>query len=88
MYQKLAEERSALVRFALELQALLDRVKGKLRSGYSDSDFESSDDDDDNVEEWMKDIELFLREEQVLCFINFSPLPCSYPPDCRCLLVV
>ena len=58
------EERSALVRFALELQALLDRVKGKLRSCYSDSELDSSDDDDD-VETWMKDVETFLEEEQV-----------------------
>ena len=46
------------------MQALLDKVKGKLRSSYSDSDFDSSDDDDD-VEDWIKDTESFLEAEQV-----------------------
>ncbi len=59
-------ERSALVRFALELQALLDKVKGKLRNTYSESDFDSSDDEDDDVEQWMKDVESFLEEEQAM----------------------
>jgi hypothetical protein len=59
-------ERSALVRFALELQALLEKVKGKLRNTYSESDFDSSDDDDDDVEQWMKDIEFFLEQEQAV----------------------
>jgi hypothetical protein len=59
-------ERSSLVRFALELQALLDKVKGKLRNTYSESDFDSSDDEDDDVEQWMKDVESFLEEEQAM----------------------
>ena len=52
------------MRFALELQALLDKVKGKLRNTYSESDFDSSEDEDDDVEQWMKDVESFLEEEQ------------------------
>ena len=50
-------------------------MKGKLRSGYSDSDFDSSDDDDENVEEWIKDMESFLGEEQAINYFNCIRIP-------------
>ncbi len=66
----LEAERSSLVRFTLELQALLDQVKGKLRSAPSKR--VHGGDHDEEIDRWMRDIESIISEKQVI-FNIFDP---------------
>ena len=59
----LEAERSSLVRFTLELQALLDQVKGKLRSAPPKR---VQGDQDEEIDRWMRDIESLISEKQVI----------------------
>ena len=85
--QALEAERSSLVRFTLELQALLDQVKSKLRTAPPKR---LSGDQDEEIDRWMRDIESLISEKQVFelsvlrifffnkCFIYiFSPGTCE-----------
>ena len=58
----LEAERSGLVRFTLELQALLDQVKGKLRSAPPKR---MQGDHDEEIDRWMRDVESLVSEKQV-----------------------
>ena len=58
----LEAERSGLVRFTLELQGLLDQVKGKLRSAPPKR---TQGDHDEEIDRWMRDVESLISEKQV-----------------------
>jgi hypothetical protein len=65
----LEAERSNLVRFTLELQALLDQIKGKLRSAPPKRlNVNTGGNHEEETHRWMRDIESLTAEKQV----NFS----------------
>ena len=67
----LEAERSGLVRFTLELQGLLDQVKGKLRSAPPKR---TQGDHDEEIDRWMRDVESLISEKQVGSTFSYSVL--------------